>query len=756
MNDKQFEFALKEEEYEKKVENKEKQEKPKEKKKIKKSSNVGEEEKKERKEKIEKENEEKKEGKVKEEEKKLKEQKFLNKKKGKKKNKKFQYIGKKKKEEKDDLFGKMEKHFDKKLLDIKDEIEKDDTENKFNLIKIEPISEYVKKKKKEWDNNKFSEIFSMEKFAKDMSIIDFNYNFLKTMIIEDLDKFFQYYKFYQFTLTASQRQIIQKEIKGKCDLPIIKNNFIPDSIKDIKEIFVKLGNSIVDIDICQNDFLEKLKNTFIENHVYSEEQFKSSIPAKFGNRELKINKLIFEIVDFFYKSPMNVEVDNEEEIKLIKDKFRRFNLFKPLFEKIDLYENDEELISVFNYLFNSIYVLFNADSKKRDYSLFNYIILCCLPFELEKAKKFFNDLRMIVNDNEVFIDDIDLGKYDIQSIKAESKVHFKEKDICVYCKDINCNLKSLDFQDFLKGDKFMMCFRFPKLAEINYLYIKDDICKSYHELFKKIMKSKTMKQAINIDKEAGLFEYPFENESILNEIEENCYLVPLPATNYFGISDRAYFSIYINSFINSSTFQNIFIDIDSIIKSKCHELKHIYRIYMNIYNPEIEVKTPEIHYKSPSTNELTKNKYYLFKKKEDIMSEIYTLKCVPTYIIDELDYGDVLEIAINGKKKNIFFFLNSLFCLSEKSWELNNGDFMVNYFKTCFKKKFKFNKNKDNNFINNIINYFEIKTGLTVINTADVNKSSSKGVLNESNNIDTDNIVENNYYYIPKASHFRK
>ena len=138
------------------------------------------------------------------------------------------------------------------------------------------------------------------------------------------------------------------------------------------------------------------------------------------------------------------------------------------------------------------------------------------------------------------------------------------------------------------------------------------------------------------------------------------------------------------------------------------------------------------------------------------MSEIYTLKCVPTNIIDELDYGDVLEIAINGKKQNIFFFLNSLFCLSEKSWELNNGDFMVKYFKTCFTKTFKFNKNKDNNFINNIINYFEIKTGLTVMNTVDVNKSSSKGVLNESNYIDTDNIVENNYYYIPKASHFRK
>ena len=144
------------------------------------------------------------------------------------------------------------------------------------------------------------------------------------------------------------------------------------------------------------------------------------------------------------------------------------------------------------------------------------------------------------------------------------------------------------------------------------------------------------------------------------------------------------------------------------------------------------------------------------KKKDDIMSEIYSLKCVPTNLIDELDYGDVLEFAINGKKQNVFFFLNSLFCLSEKSWEMNKGDFMVKYFQTCFKKNFKFNKDKDNTFINNIINYFEIKTGLTVVNTADINKSSSKEVLNESNSLVIDNCIDNNYYYIPKASHFRK
>ena len=92
----------------------------------------------------------------------------------------------------------------------------------------------------------------------------------------------------------------QNKIKDKCDLPLIKNNFIPDAIKDIKEILVNLCNSIIKIEFNKPDYSEKLKKVFMGNYVYSEGQFTSPIPVKYGNRELKINKLIFEIVDFFY------------------------------------------------------------------------------------------------------------------------------------------------------------------------------------------------------------------------------------------------------------------------------------------------------------------------------------------------------------------------------------------------------------------------------------------------------------------------
>ena len=275
-----------------------------------------------------------------------------------------------------------------KPLAAKKESEMENSQSIVDLINIEPISDYVNKKIETWNKNKSSNNFSIEELVKSISIIpEINYQFLNVIINKDIDKFFDYYKFFQFTFNASQRKEFQNKIKDKCDLPLIKYNFIPDTIKDIKEILVNLCNSIIKIEFNKPDYSEKLKKVFMGNYVYSEGQFTSPIPVKYGNRELKINKLIFEIVDFFYpKSPMNVEDNDENE--LIYDKLTKFKLFQPIFEKIELYNNDEELISVFNYLFNSFFVYFDSEEKNRDYELFKYIILCCMPFELKKAKIF--------------------------------------------------------------------------------------------------------------------------------------------------------------------------------------------------------------------------------------------------------------------------------------------------------------------------------------------------------------------------------
>ena len=72
------------------------------------------------------------------------------------------------------------------------------------------------------------------------------------------------------------------------------------------------------------------------------------------------------------------------------------------------------------------------------------------------------------------------------------------------------------------------------------------------------------------------------------------------------------------------------------------------------------------------------------------------------------------------------------------------------------KEKFRFEKKKDNIFIKEIINYFKISTGSILENNPDTSKSSSKEVPKESNSINNIDEIDNNYYYIFKASHFRK
>lgn len=664
------------------------------------------------------------------------------------------FLQKKRKLEKENIIKENKDTIHQLLSFLK--YEENEINNDIELISIRPLSEYVKEKEDEWKKNKYDENFAVDKFAKSIEIIsDFNYTLLKSKIENDIDDFIKYYKFYQFTLSVPQRKEIQKLINDKCDLPIIKNNFIIESIKETKDIFINLCNAIINIQNCaKNDFPEKLKNEFLKNGVYSEDKFNSFIPVVFSNNDdLKINKLIFEIIDFFFKSHMNEEITEKKEIELLKEKFLTFKLFKQIFDKFNLFKNNNEIFKIFDYLFNSFYVLFDVEKEKRKYDIFKNIILCCMPFELEKAKNFLTQLIDFINEDNIYIDNEKLTLNKIINLKAESIIYFKDKQIKVSCNEINWNLNLFDFLNLLDSDNFMLCFRYPKLSEMNYLYINKDIRENYEKLFEKIIKSKIMKYHMNIDKNAELFKYPFNNNSILAEIEKNCYLVPLPALNYYGLSDRNTFSIYLNSFINSSDFQKTFIDIDNIIKSKIHEIKHMYRVYMHIYKPDIQLKTPEINLKKLNTTDLTKNKSEHFKIKRKIIEYIYNSKGVFMKNSDDLDYGDILEISINGTKQNIFFLKNSLFCLSEQSWDLDVKEFDKKYFYTCIEGEFNLRRIKKNIFINCIIDYFKIKTNILNNNEADISKRSSKGKVAED--FDEENNF-NQFYYIPRASHFRK
>ena len=70
---------------------------------------------------------------------------------------------------------------------------------------------------------------------------------------------------------------------------------------------------------------------------------------------------------------------------------------------------------------------------------------------------------------------LDLNEFDISKINDKSLITFENKNINVLCKDVNWNLELDEFLDFLANDNLMLCFLYPKLTEINYLYINKEV-----------------------------------------------------------------------------------------------------------------------------------------------------------------------------------------------------------------------------------------------------------------------------------------
>ena len=63
-----------------------------------------------------------------------------------------------------------------------------------------------------------------------------------------------------------------------------------------------------------------------------------------------------------------------------------------------------------------------------------------------------------------------------------------------------------------------------------------------------------------------------------------------------------------------------------------------------------------------------------------------------------------------------------MFCLKEKSWDMEPKKFSENYFKFCQEKKFRLMFSKEDKFINSDMEFFKIPRGIDVINEAITSK----------------------------------
>ena len=108
---------------------------------------------------------------------------------------------------------------------------------------------------------------------------------------------------------------------------------------------------------------------------------------------------------------------------------------------------------------------------------------------------------------------------------------------------------------------------------------------------------------------------------------------------------------------------------------------------------------------------------------------------------------------MNGDKQDVFFIKNSLFCLTEKSWDMEPKKFFDEYFNSCREKKFTLRNQKESHFISSVINFHDIPTNLEIVN--DSYPSKRARATRQSPNTTFEGEMENYYIIIPRANHCR-
>ena len=605
--------------------------------------------------------------------------------------------------------------------------------------------------KEDWKNKN---ILDLRKYCDSIGINPYsNYELLNILLNNNFDLFIEYYSKYQFTLEIKQRKAIQEKIKNLKVTTIIKNNFIKNGLHSIRDLFLKICDLILNINLNDKNSLENLKNEIINNGVYIEDYIYFLIPVNFGNIELKFNKLIIDVLFLIFGKNMGqINILDNNKKQLIKNKITLFTEAKIFFQKSGLYD-DQTFFKISDYLINCYYVYFEVDSTLKDYDALVKIISCCLPFELDIAKNFIEKAKKLSYNIKFTIDNIPLYKYDTSKLTKDSIINlsYDKKIVEIIAEDVNWNFSPNIFFQLFISDNFTLCFRFPKLNEINYINLNEDIKKNYKNLFRIILKSKIMEQSMNIDSDASDFKYPFNDDKIIQEIEDHILFVPFPVKKFYSYSDKMSFTIFLNSHINTIDFRSIFIDFDNILKSKFHEIKNIYRLYMHINDQKISLKAPEIKRETLLTNELLKDNSSILEKNKKNLEELYKERIIQKNSNDLLDYGDIVEFAMNGDKRDVFFIQGSLFYLTEKNWKKESKDFFDSYFKVCKEKIFDLNPSKDELFIKSIMEFFKIKKLSKIVNDVYTEKRADS----KSTNITLEKEIKNAFIMIPKINHCR-
>ena len=321
-----------------------------------------------------------------------------------------------------------------------EESEKIETKEQINdsfdikdLIPLKSIQEYYNEKKSIWENERNNNNFNLEEFCKDVEILDeANYQYSIKLVKENIQKFYEFYSKYQFTLKLSQRKNIQIFFEKNENLPLIlKYNIISSETISLRINLLKLCESIIKINLSSdiNQIVSNLKNCFILHKFYSTNNFEYILPIKYANYDCKMCKLGIEISKLFFGISIENEkiLSNSEKFE-IKEKLLEFLKLEKFLSKSNLYD-DNEFFNTFDFIINTLFIYFDSNEDFRNTNLLNDIINCCLPFELEIAKKILGEIKIRNTCIEIMICEKDLEinliDYNIENLTENSMIKLK-------------------------------------------------------------------------------------------------------------------------------------------------------------------------------------------------------------------------------------------------------------------------------------------------------------------------------------------
>lgn len=588
-----------------------------------------------------------------------------------------------------------------------------------NKKKVTSIKEYIEYNKKLLNEKKIT----LKQYLERIDVDDEKMEELLNSLLEEkkFKEFYEEYDIFQFKLKLNKRLYYQKYFDEKNLPDSIKKNIITNN--NIKLIFQKIC-----LEIIENINQESIENIFENNNVYFKKDLDIIIPYKYGTKELKFYCIMNDILNFF-----------KSKKRTLNEKFKLFNRFKSLIKDIKNL-NDEEIISIFNYLTNILYIF--LEKGNYDSILLNHILNSCHSFNKGNANKIINDAK---NNKDKFIK-IN-GKYPYEY----NKIDIQEKDnieliknnkiiINILAKYINWNHMNNDtFLSVLDSNIFMYCIRYPYNSKYNFFTCNEKLENHLDSLYHKMIKSFPVKEAMLFDEESKKLGYIFDNSKIFEEFENNVHLVILPFSNYHGYTDKMSFDIYLNVYIkDQSEFPIILSHIESFLISKLHEYMHGLRIYMRIFSGSGK-KTPSKKFNRNIQKRVNETKDIIIKASQNYREDSIIFKHSTN------EYGEAFEIALFGFKQEFFFLKSIIFCLTENSWKLDSSQFFEEFKKTMiFNGTIILEKECKEGLLKEIYNFFYLSpknkyTANIIIETKSSNSNENKNLR---------------YIIIPRESHY--